>query len=623
MAKRIYILLLIVLLTAPAVSVGAKRVVNPSPERLKEVSSSSGATITCLFKERKQSYVPGFLIEKPRRTIWKRSRTQNKVKRLRSRVRSLKASGAPKKRIRKIRQRLKAQKEIFQQETAICNSDPVEPPGDPLAPLERSITRSDLKLLLERAAFGHGPRSSNVMDAGLSNGLDAAINALTSTRSEAGGVLTTFYDYGDTLNFDSMETGIFWLGAKTRNPFQYKLGFLVLGNTWVLNSRGVDGGFSPMNDRTPLWDYYKDLRTYGFNPDLKQMAEDYLTSIVMLRQYDNTGNVKGAHNYMYAEALLEYILPGTTDAEGNPRYEFSDLQAMAKVLSGWEVVPLVDGEGMTEYLPVFVNADHASGPHTLFSGTSDSCSADRLDDYLANCAFKGQGLARFYARKLLEFYLTPEPSNALVQAMAEEIADADFNLLPALKKLFSSEVFYSNAHRNTVPKHPLETSLSFLNILNLPFRLDTDSGGLQRYMERAGYHITETPAPEGYSQRGWTNMQTLITVRNVCERALEDVEAPERFFGDLGWDPADYLPDELEVLSSDLVEHAADVMGIESSTLNSSVMAAYQYYALHQRSQPGGVPTDTFTPYDNVGDHLRKGMGIYCVMKLSPPFLLK
>jgi len=629
--NRYLLIFAVSLIALPGYSLASARVVNPNPDRIKEVQSVTGATISCLLRPRRGVYVPGFMVQRGQRTIWRRSRTINQVNRVRSRLRDLRNSGAARRRIRRVRARLNLLRETLQQERQVCNSEPGDGPiipSDPLAPLARDITRHDLELLLERAAFGHGPRSSNVMQAGLSSGLDAAISALTSARSEQSGILGTFETMGNTGTIGDMNTAIIWLGAQTRNPFQFKLGYLFFGNTWVLNSRGVDTQFTPSIGVEPLWQYYRDLREFGFEPDIKKMADDYLTSLIMLRQYNNTGNVRDAHNFHYAEALLGYILPGGVDDVGEPNFTFTDLERMAKVLSGWEVVGLPDGQGGTTFLPAFVSSDHAPGPHHLFSGTPNSCSADRIADYLNNCAFNKDGVSLFYSRRLLEFYLTPDPPESLIVALASEIRNSNYNLKEPLKKLFRSAIFYHDSYRDTVPKHPLETALSFLNILDLPFRIDAHNDGLRTHMLRAGYNITNTPAPFGYSNRDWTNMQTVGVLKNLCERAFINANNPTfpgdaLVFGDLSWDPEDFLPVGNEISSNELISHVAGVLGIRESELTPSVLANYQYYVLHVRSSSGGVETDTFTPYNNVGDNWRKGVGIYCVMKLGLPFMMK
>lgn len=621
-------------------SFAARRVINPDPQKLKEAQSPTGAPIHCLLSSDGVSYLPGTLVTKGAKTIWKKAYSKP-LKKQRKRLKSLKSSGAKKKKIKKTKQKIAEYKVSLQQETDICNGngddDPIIPP-DPLTPLEREPTEADLKLLLERAAFGHGARSSNVLSTGLAQGLSAAIDVLMTPVTEDSEVLVTFRDYADgeldkadgtdrdeneNAEYEGMEAGVQYLAHYTANPFQFKLGLLFMQNTWVMNSDAVDSAFGTLGRRWPLWDYFEDMRDFGFNPDIKALAEDHLMSVSMLTQYDNTANVASGLSYRYAEALLGYMLPGTTDTLGNPRYSFADQQTMAKVLSGWEVVPLQDLEGFTEYLPVFVSSDHATGPHELFSSTGDKCSANRLEDYLEDCAFQGKAVARFYAKKLLEFYLTPSPPQEIVLALADEIYDNDYNLEVPLRKLFQSAIFYADGYRNTVVKHPLEVALSFANNLGLPLRDGTDNNGIERHMRRAGYFLTSVPAPYGYPPSKWSETQALISLRNLYERAFEDVEAPERFFGELGWDPRDYLPSSDEVLSSELIEYAAETMGVEPSEINSTVEAAYQYYALHVRSYPDGFQTDTFNSYDNVNDNFSKGVGIYVVMGMSLPFLTK
>src|SRR5690606_35583186 len=152
--------------------------------------------------------------------------------------------------------------------------------------------------------------------------------------------------------------------------------------------------------------------------------------------------------------------------------------------------------------PIFIRGDHANGPHLLFAGSGETCRVDEFRHYRSDCAFTGKAAARYYARRLLEFYHDPDPAPELVRALADELAAANYNLNPALRKLFLSATFY--AKKDAVPEHPVERIVGFLRSFGygpfrtLPYDLTSGNGPVSA-MNRMEFYFFNIPAPEGHA----------------------------------------------------------------------------------------------------------------------------
>ncbi len=636
------------------------------PSTLKDVELPGVKPFTCM-KNKKGVFVYGKATTNKKGEV--RFKKDKKDKKKLRKLKGKKKRAKNKKARKKASKALTALKALIAEKKSACANDgsdgpgdPDEsdggdpsnplPKGDPLKPLDRAVTVDDLNLLLERAAFGRGSLvAEGVISQGLSSGLDAAITYLTTRRAESTSVMNLVQDWADgEINEEAgqdrrtdadadpdideqpdqngIENALYFHAMTTTNPFFYKVAMDLLLPQFTVNHDWFDvqPGVNTGEDPWEQWYYYEKLLfDYSNNADIRKMAEELLNRRVFLEQYDNTSNTSSGLSYKYAQSVLSHILPAT-NSEGVPTHTHRDVVELSKVLSGWMVINLDD-----EMLPVFSSPNHVGGNKKLFEGTENACSADRLNDYLNDCAFSGDGASLYYARKILEYYLTPNPPAALVSALGEEIRISKYQLVPAIKKLFRSSVFFDPAYRNRVPKNPIEVMVSFSHSLDIPLRTGEDANagdGLRSFAERTGYHLARIPLG-GYPVEMWSGVQHAITMRNVMERAFEDVEDAElnnqgnpiHFYGDYGFDVTEYLPGGQEVLSDDLLDNAINVLGVPLGDFPEEARSALKYYILHRRlSNDNG---DQFFPYDNVNDHQGKGFGIYIVLGGSLPFIFK
>jgi uncharacterized protein (DUF1800 family) len=99
--------------------------------------------------------------------------------------------------------------------------------------------------------------------------------------------------------------------------------------------------------------------------------------------------------------------------------------------------------------------------------------ADNSLDYIF--AARERAIAGFLADRIFRFYVHNSPTRAQIDAVADTIVAENFEILPVVKSLLSSDVMYSDASMNTVTfKNPLELAIGTSKLLHskTPERID-------------------------------------------------------------------------------------------------------------------------------------------------------
>ncbi|MFI5403924.1 MAG: DUF1800 family protein, partial [Planctomycetota bacterium] len=154
----------------------------------------------------------------------------------------------------------------------------------------------------------------------------------------------------------------------------------------------------------------------------------------MIRWLDNETNSKGHPNENYARELFELFTLG----EGN--YTEKDIKEAARAFTGWHI--LEDRYHFSARL-------HDTDPKEVLGvrgalGGEDVC----------KIALEQPACGRFLARKLLAFFVTPDPSAEIVEAFGEELRARGYRIGECLELLFASRLFYES--RGALVKSPLE-----------------------------------------------------------------------------------------------------------------------------------------------------------------------
>lgn len=204
------------------------------------------------------------------------------------------------------------------------------------------------------------------------------------------------------------------------------------------------------------------------------------------------GSNKNSPNENYARELMQLFLMGeykpgeSKEFESIRNYEETDVAALAKILTGLESD---SGSHLVSYNPtkhntssgiLFLSGTLASNPFPSFyntlSGTLDLNAmqspisgnnglTDNAIDYIF--AQRSEAISLFLADRLFRFYVHGDPTRNELNDIAANIQSNSFEMLPIIKTLLASDLFYSDASMNGISyKNPLELAIGTLKILH-------------------------------------------------------------------------------------------------------------------------------------------------------------
>lgn len=214
----------------------------------------------------------------------------------------------------------------------------------------------------------------------------------------------------------------------------------------------------------------------------------------MLAYLDGNRNVKAAPNENYARELLELFTLGVDN------YSEADIKAAARAFTGWTF----DENGF-----VFRRRNHDYGTKTFLGKSGDFDGTDIIDIILQQ-----PECPKHLARKLLTFFVRPDPDKALIDALAREIRKQDYDMKAVMRTLLRSEAFYSSASRGALIKSPVEVVVTTArqlgaSVANLP--------AAERAMAAMGQELFQPPNVKGWpGGEAWINTATLFTRYNTA-----------------------------------------------------------------------------------------------------------
>ena len=238
-------------------------------------------------------------------------------------------------------------------------------------------------------------------------------------------------------------------------------------------------------DARASYDYFDLVRQFALG-NFRQFVKDMTINPTMLLFLNGATNTLYSPNENYARELLELFTVGKGPQIGPgdyTNYTEQDVAEGAKILTGY----LVDGQGsdtLTDVTSNFTAILHDTSTKTLsahFGGaTITDNGANEYADYI-DIIFGQSAVAEHICRKLYRYYvnfdLTTDVETNVIPIMAATFLSNNFEILPVMTELLSSEHFYDLSVRGALIKSPVDMIYSMLNSTeSVPgFDLLTDS----------------------------------------------------------------------------------------------------------------------------------------------------
>ncbi len=331
-------------------------------------------------------------------------------------------------------------------------------------------TSKEARHLLKRTSFGC--TQSLVSDA-VTMGLTETINTLFKENPIPEPPLKYQFDGtdNDEINDPGANYGETWVNAtpypnvatsqertriyRSRNRSMYAWSFLQMQDaemsireklTLFWHNHFVSENTNPHRE----YFYMNVLRTNSLK-NFKELVKQITVDTNMLLYLSGAQNTEAAPNENYSRELLELFTIGKGVAVGNgdyTNYTEDDVVEMAKALTGWRVKGLINADSLTS---LYSNFRHAKGDKTLshrFNNAIISENGEHEYRDLIDKIFEQDECSRFITRKFYRWFvhseITSEIETNIIEPLSKILIDNNYDIVPGLKKLLSSEHFFEN-----------------------------------------------------------------------------------------------------------------------------------------------------------------------------------
>ncbi len=389
-----------------------------------------------------------------------------------------------------------------------------------MTPYAGPWTKVEAGHLLRRTMFG--PTNQQMLDA-VTNGMAATVTSLL--QMPAVGQPLTFHPdetiaaFGttwinsvypiDTLLSQQVETArvLSLAGYQYERMNKEPLSIGEKMTLFWVNHFGATATF----DSRASYDYYELLRSQALG-NFKQLVKDVTINPNMLLFLNGASNNVYSPNENFARELLELFTIGKGPQLGvgdYTNYTEQDVAEGAKILTGYWVDGL-RSDTITNVSSTFNPLLHDATTKTLSAHFGNASipngGATEYSNYI-DIIFQQNEVAKFICRKLYRYFvnydLTATVETLVITEMANTMIANNYDVLPVLTELFSSDHFYDVSVRGALIKGPLDLLYSMFNATSTQtnFDLATDyemQNNVYWLSEVMGQSYLEPPSVSGW-----------------------------------------------------------------------------------------------------------------------------
>ena len=291
--------------------------------------------------------------------------------------------------------------------------------------------------------------------------------------------------------------------------------------------------------RLPLVLQQNELYRSAGRGDFRTLINAVTYDPLMIRYLDLEESTAAAPNENYSRELMELFTLGV----GN--YSETDVREGARAFSGIRTIlvdsngrrvpaPKLKGSTPTEYVQVLdqlvaqgvtfkgvlARAQHDEGTKTFLGHTGNLDPAQALDIILSHPA-----CAPHIARSALVQFCTPNPTSQLVNAVAAQFRNSNYDIKTLMRGVFTNETFTTPSAYRSLVRGPAEYMVATMRVLNRPSlaTMCVESGAS---MDQILYDM---PTVAGWpSNQGWVSSGAWLSRLNFAATAV----AAEQSFPD-------------------------------------------------------------------------------------------
>lgn len=221
----------------------------------------------------------------------------------------------------------------------------------------------------------------------------------------------------------------------------------------------------------------------------------------MLIYLDSATNRKAHPNENFAREIMELFCLG----EGN--YTEADIRELARCFTGWEV---------RRKKFRFNRYQHDTGEKTILGQSGKFGGEDGV-----RIVTEQPSAPEFIATRLVRFFVMDEPAAdaRLIAPLARQLREQQLDVRSTVRRILTSNLFYSAQARARKVRSPVELALGFLRALGG----STNSFELAESLQQTGQALFYPPSVKGWDGgRTWINSSTLLGRSNLIRRLLDN-----------------------------------------------------------------------------------------------------
>jgi uncharacterized protein (DUF1800 family) len=237
------------------------------------------------------------------------------------------------------------------------------------------------------------------------------------------------------------------------------------------------------------------FREHAFG-SFKSLTHAILMDPAMMLYLDTQNSPKGKPNENFAREVMELFTLG----EGN--YTEQDIREAARAFTGYRF-NRITGEA------VHNRRQWDESKKTVFGKSGPFTGADVI-----NFIFEKPVVARFMAKKIWEFFVYDNPSEAATDSLAGVLRKADYQMAPLLREIFLSREFYAEASIRSQIKSPVQFLIQLLKQCEIT---EPPAGFAITAQQQLGQILFMPPNVAGWDWgQAWINTNTLLTRYNLA-----------------------------------------------------------------------------------------------------------
>jgi uncharacterized protein (DUF1800 family) len=235
----------------------------------------------------------------------------------------------------------------------------------------------------------------------------------------------------------------------------------------------------------------------------KTLLVEVSKSPAMLQYLNNQQNRKGKPNENFARELMELFTLG----RGN--YTEQDIKESARSFTGW----MYDKDGTF----IFRENLHDTGTKSFF-GKIGNFEGENIIDII----LEKPETSQFIARKVYKFFVNDTPNEDHVKELATHFYNSKYDIASMMKKMFTSDWFYSPENVGTKIKSPAE----FLVGLSREFYVTYNKPQVLIQLQSSlGQYLFNPPNVAGWpGGQSWIDSSSLMLRMRIPSLVLNDGE---------------------------------------------------------------------------------------------------